>query len=212
MAPAAALFAALSGTWYVKNLILYGNPVYPFLLGHPGLSEEWMKGLMVEMTNSTLPEDRIYSHDLFTLRGWHDFAAAWWTKFRGLVPMVLVALAGLAAPLPRRWMLPLWSVVLFVIWYALMFNARRWAMPAALLAMAYAFLVLVWVAGRLWGHWQAAVSPGTQRTARWAASGVAAALFLAGVILWGAGRSAVLMPRWHSACGMASCQAPAAKA
>jgi hypothetical protein len=212
VAPAAILFAALSGTWYVKNLILYGNPIYPFLLGHPGLSEEWMHGLMVEMTNSTLPEDRIYSRDLFTLRGWHDFAAAWWAKFRGLVPVVMVALAGLAAPLPRRWMLPLWSAVLFVIWYALMFNARRWAMPASLLAMAYAFLVLVWVAGRLCGQWEATVSPGTRRSARLAASGVAVALFLAGAFLWSTGRGAILMPRWHAtACGAALCQGPATK-
>lgn len=28
-----------SGFWYFKNLILYGNPVYPFYFGHPGFSD-----------------------------------------------------------------------------------------------------------------------------------------------------------------------------
>jgi len=29
-----------SSFWYVKNLVLYGNPVYPFYFGHPGFLEQ----------------------------------------------------------------------------------------------------------------------------------------------------------------------------
>ena len=43
--PAAAAFAAISSFWYVKNLILYGNPIYPFLFAHPGLSDAWVADL-----------------------------------------------------------------------------------------------------------------------------------------------------------------------
>jgi 4-amino-4-deoxy-L-arabinose transferase-like glycosyltransferase len=31
---------AVSGFWYFKNLIFYGNPIYPFYFGHPGFSDD----------------------------------------------------------------------------------------------------------------------------------------------------------------------------
>src|SRR3989344_1260299 len=34
------------GFWYVKNLFLYGNPVYPFYFGHPGFSDQQYKDLV----------------------------------------------------------------------------------------------------------------------------------------------------------------------
>jgi hypothetical protein len=143
--PAAALFTAISSFWYVKNLILYGNPVYPFLFGHPGFSDASMRDYMREMSRPFDIADRAFSTNLLTLRGWHDFIVVMRTKFSWLLPPALVALTGLLLPLPRRWMLQLWSLVLFIIWYVAMFNSVRWATTAVMLLTAAAFLVFAFV-------------------------------------------------------------------
>jgi len=143
--PAAAIFTAISSYWYVKNLILYGNPVYPFLFAHPGLSDASMRDYMREMSRPFDIADRTFSTNLRTLRGWHDFIVVMRSKFPWLSRPGLVALTGLLLPLPRRWLLPLWSLVLFTIWYAVMFNSVRWATTAVMLLTAAAFLVIAFV-------------------------------------------------------------------
>jgi hypothetical protein len=153
--PAAALFTAVSSYWYIKNLVLYGNPIYPFLFAHPGLSDAYVKDLMLEMTRPFDPSDRIYSTNLLTLQGWHDFAVVMRSKFPGLLHPALITLLGLALPSRRRWMLPLWTVFLFLFWYARMFNHVRWAGTAVLLLSVNAFLVTSYIVNcllRAWGE------------------------------------------------------------
>jgi len=151
--PAAAIFAAIAAYWYVKNLILYGNPVFPFLFAHPGLSDAYMRDYMLEMKRPFDLADRAFDTNLRTLRGWHDFWVVMRDKFVWLRNVALVAVAGLLLPLPRRWLLPFWSLLLFIIWYAVMFNSIRWATTAVLLTASAAFLVFAFVVDRLLDVW-----------------------------------------------------------
>jgi hypothetical protein len=145
LVPAAAIFVAIASYWYIKNLILYGNPVYPFLFGHPGFSDSSMRDYMQDMSRPFDIADRVFSTNLLTWRGWHDFIVVMRSKFLWLSPSAFLALLGLILPLPRRWMLPLWSLVLFVVWYAVMFNSVRWATTAVMLLTAAAFLVFAFM-------------------------------------------------------------------
>jgi hypothetical protein len=46
VAVAVPIVFAISGYWYVKNLVRYGNPFYPLYLGHRGVSEEEYRSLL----------------------------------------------------------------------------------------------------------------------------------------------------------------------
>ena len=151
--PAAAAFTAISSYWYVKNLILYANPIYPFLFRHPGLSDAWMRQYLSDITRPFDVADRGYSTNLLSLRGWHDFFVVMRIKFSSLRSYAFAAALGLVLPLPRRWMLPLWSLLLFIIWYAAMFNSARWAMTAVMLLMIAGFLTFAFVVDRLLDAW-----------------------------------------------------------
>ncbi|OGL47437.1 MAG: hypothetical protein A2W05_08900 [Candidatus Schekmanbacteria bacterium RBG_16_38_10] len=55
-----SLFAVLGGGfWYVKNLVLYGNPFYPFLFGHAGFSNEEIDGIKRSITQFVTPRDLV---------------------------------------------------------------------------------------------------------------------------------------------------------
>ena len=189
MIPATLVFVVVAGVWYVKNAILFGNPIFPFLFGHPGLSDQWMTAYFQDLLRPFDIADRVYSTNLLTIRGWHDFAIVLWAKFGDLQYAAVIALIGLLLPLPRRWLLPLISVVLFIFWYAVMFNGTRWAVTAILVLLASAFVVWVWVADRIAAAWnpqaptmllEAAARRLRRYANPWAAlAGVAVLLFLA---------------------------------
>jgi hypothetical protein len=130
----AAVVTVIASYWYLKNLILMGNPLYPFLFGHPGLSDAWMADYMTEMTRAFDPTLRHLNHNLLSAQGWRDFAGVMWSWIfadrRVAVGALLLSLAASAAA-PRR-ILPLLgiTVFLFAFWYVVMFNHIRWAIPA----------------------------------------------------------------------------------
>ncbi|MFO1248263.1 MAG: hypothetical protein U1E93_08600 [Alphaproteobacteria bacterium] len=185
MAPAAVGFAAISSFWYFKNAILYGNPIYPFLFAHPGLSDAWMADLVGSLQTSVHAEQQAYSRNLTSLRGWQDFASAWLVNFHRLLPMALLASLGLFLPRRRRWMLWLWTLLLFVIWYAVFFNGRRWAITATLLLFAAAFIAGFWILERVLKAWP--------QRARWLTPALGGAMALALLLAAITGR---LLPRW----------------
>lgn len=150
---AAAIYLVTAGVWYVKNAIEFGNPVFPFLFAHPGLSDQYMVDYMKDLTRPFNPADRIYSTDLLTVKGWQDFATVLQRYFGDLEYAAILVGFGLLLPQRRRWMLPLWSVVLFLVWYARMFNALRWAIPAMLMLLSAAFVTWTWLADRLAEAW-----------------------------------------------------------
>ena len=183
--PAAIAFTAVSSFWYFKNAILYGNPIYPFLFAHPGLSDAWMANLVGSLQTSVHAEQLAYSRNMMTLQGWHDFGVALLVNFRSLIPVVALASLGLALPRRRRWMPWLWTVLLFIVWYAVMFNGRRWAITATLLLFATAFIAGFWIVERVL---EARRAP-PRRTAPLLSGAAALVLLLAAVT----GR---LLPHW----------------
>jgi hypothetical protein len=133
----------VAGYWYIKNWILLGNPIYPFLFAHPGLSDTWVADYMHEMSRAFNPEDRAYVTNLLTVQGWRDFAFVvreWFFAKKPAQYAAVLFVAGIALPFVRLRMLAFCTVVLFVIWYAVMFNSIRWATPAYLLFFASAFV------------------------------------------------------------------------
>jgi len=137
LAKCGLIVALIAAYWYLKNLILLGNPLYPFLFGHAGLSDAWMADYMIELKQTFDPALRHFSHEMLTLQGWRDFLLASWQLLFERRPVavcaLLAALAGAAAA-PRR-LLPLLglTLVLLVFWYVAMFNHVRWAITAYML-------------------------------------------------------------------------------
>jgi hypothetical protein len=67
-----SLVFLVAGFWYIKNLVVWGNPIYPFVFGHPGLSDAWMAETLGDLKVAFHPEHRHYSRDIFSLTGWLD--------------------------------------------------------------------------------------------------------------------------------------------
>jgi len=131
------LVAVVASYWYLKNLILLGNPLYPFLFGHPGLSDELMTEYMVEMTRAFDPLYRNLDHNLLGAQGWRDFAGVLWESFfknrkLALGAVFLGVCATLVTPLRFLHFLGI-TVFLFILWYVVMFNHVRWAIPALMM-------------------------------------------------------------------------------
>lgn len=132
----------MAGYWYGKNWVVYGNPVFPFLFGHPGMSDDSLASYMREMTSPFDPADRRFVTNLLTLQGWRDFGFILYDRFLSqrliLVPAGILIVLGLLVRRARIEILLLWTVALFVVWYTLMFNHIRWAMPAYLMYLSTA--------------------------------------------------------------------------
>ncbi|MBX4904769.1 hypothetical protein HJA83_26020 [Rhizobium bangladeshense] len=137
-------FLAIAGYWYAKNLIVLGNPIYPFMFGHPGLTDAWMADYMLELGRTFDPADRHFVTNLATLQGWHDFLYILYDWFLANKPNAFVALAlilaGLAVAFRRIAFLAAIVIAMFVIWYTVMFNHIRWATPAYLLFFSTGFI------------------------------------------------------------------------
>ncbi|MDV4155343.1 MULTISPECIES: ArnT family glycosyltransferase [Rhizobium] len=137
-------FLAVASYWYAKNLIILGNPIYPFLFGHPGLTDEWMIDYMLELGRAFDPANRHFVTNLASMQGWHDFLYVLYDWFLARKPNAILALglilAGLAAAFRRIAFLAMVVAAMFVIWYAAMFNHIRWATPAYLLFFSTGFI------------------------------------------------------------------------
>jgi hypothetical protein len=133
----ALIIALIASFWYVKNLVLLNNPIYPFIFGHPGLSDTWMKDYMLEMTTAFDPAHRHFVHNLFTSQGWIDFFSVAWTWFfeDSFIAKLCLLLCILGTIIYPRLIAPMFgcTIFLFMFWYVVMFNHVRWAKPAYLL-------------------------------------------------------------------------------
>jgi hypothetical protein len=133
---------------YVRNLILLHNPIYPFLFGHPGISDEYMAALKTEFSNPLDPVFLTYSQNLLTPAGWRDFAIAAWQVFLSawkLKASVLVVIAAGLIFLRSRalaWF-AVWTLVMWVYWYIIGNMTYRWGLPAMLLLLTMTLLVFM---------------------------------------------------------------------
>ncbi|ABC90552.1 hypothetical conserved protein [Rhizobium etli CFN 42] len=139
-----AAFLSLAGYWYLKNLIVLGNPIYPFIFGHPGLSDQWMANYRLELGRAFDPANRVFVTDLTTRQGWHDFFFIlddWFLDRRQYAMVALILIIGaLLASFRRIFVLVATTAAMFIIWYAVMFNHIRWATPAYLLYFSTAYI------------------------------------------------------------------------
>ncbi|MDC9811095.1 MULTISPECIES: hypothetical protein [Rhizobium] len=137
-------FLAVAGYWYAKNLIVLGNPIYPFMFGHSGLTDAWMADYMLELGRAFDPANRHFVTNLATLQGWHDFLHILYNWFFAGKPNAFAALvlilAGLAVAFRRIAFLAAITTAMFVVWYTVMFNHIRWATPAYLLFFSTGFI------------------------------------------------------------------------
>ncbi|MBX4993148.1 hypothetical protein ABID08_002332 [Rhizobium binae] len=145
-----AAFLCLAGYWYAKNLIALGNPIYPFVFGHPGLSDEWMARYRLDVGRPFDPANRVFVTDLMTRRGWHDFFFIlhdWFLDRRRYAIVALILIIGGLIVSPRRiFVLAAMTAAMFVIWYTVMFNHIRWATPAYLLYFSTAYVGAILIA------------------------------------------------------------------
>ncbi|MBX4924376.1 hypothetical protein [Rhizobium binae] len=137
-------FLAVAAYWYARNLIVLGNPIYPFIFGHPGLTDAWMADYMLELGRPFKPANRHYVTNLASLKGLHDFLYIlynWFLArtFNAFFALALI-LAGLAMAFRHIALLTAILVAMFVIWYTVMFNHIRWATPAYLLFFSTGFI------------------------------------------------------------------------
>ncbi|MDC7745826.1 hypothetical protein [Rhizobium binxianense] len=139
-----AAFLSLAGYWYVKNLIVLGNPIYPFIFGHPGLSDQWMANYRLDVGRAFDPANRVFVTDLTTRQGWHDFFFIlhdWFLDRRRYAIVALILIVGaLIASFRRIFLLVAMTAAMFIIWYAVLFNHIRWATPAYLSYFSTAYI------------------------------------------------------------------------
>jgi len=133
---------------YVRNLVLLHNPIYPFLFGHPGISDEYMAALKTEFSNPLDPDFLTYSQNLFTPTGWRDFAMAAWQVFLSAwklkASVLVVVAAGLIFLRDRAlaWF-AVWTLVMWIYWYIIGNMTYRWGLPAMLLLLTMTLLVVM---------------------------------------------------------------------
>jgi hypothetical protein len=132
---------------YLRNLVLLHNPIYPFFFGHPGLSDDYMRGLQVEIFKSLDPEFRAYSHNLFSFQGWRDFASAAQEVFFShwhLTGWVFAIIAIGLIVLHSRSLLcfALWTFAMWIFWDTLGYMNGRWGLPAFMLLSVMPVLVI----------------------------------------------------------------------
>ncbi|WP_017963976.1 hypothetical protein [Rhizobium leguminosarum] len=185
-----AAFLGLAGYWYTKNLVLLGNPIYPFIFGHPGLSDEWMADYTLELGRAFDPVNRGFTTDLTTRQGWHDFFFIlhhWFLDHRRYAIVALILIIGaLITSFRRIIVLVATTAAMFIIWYAVMFNHIRWATPAYLLYFSTAYISASLIAEKIAAS-RAAHSGGflfeTSARLRAARRAITGHLFTFGVVL-----------------------------
>jgi hypothetical protein len=139
---------AVTGVYpYLRNLVLLHNPIYPFFFGHPGLSDDYMRGLQAEVFHSLDPVFRTYSQNLFSLKGWHDFADAaeqvflshWnlWNYVFAAFVIGLITLRSRSLAIFGAWTLALW-----IFWYTVGNMNWRWGLAGLMLLLVMPALVI----------------------------------------------------------------------
>jgi hypothetical protein len=140
---------ATSGAYpYLRNLMLLHNPVYPFFFSHPGLSDDYMKGLQAEVFHSLDPVFRTYSQNLFSFQGWRDFIRAAHLVFMSRWNLSYYLLLAIGAGFvflrrPALLVFSLWTVGLWIFWYLAGNMNFRWGMTAFMVFVLMAYVAAV---------------------------------------------------------------------
>lgn len=116
------------GYWYLKNLILFGNPSYPLYFGHKGVDELQYQGLI----------KAIQQFGPRTLTGFFHIPERFLT-FNSLTIFFSFYLAPLALTIKKSFRLQLILIIYFTsyasYWYFLATHQQRFLMPAVIAAL-----------------------------------------------------------------------------
>jgi hypothetical protein len=133
---------------YLRNIVLLHNPIYPFLFGHPGLSDAYIRDLQAEVFHSLDPLFRSYSQDLFSFQGWRDLAKAMHEVFlaRWNPSYYLYAVIGAGILFLRSRALIVfacWTFTLWIFWYLVGNMNLRWGLTPFMLFVLMAYLAII---------------------------------------------------------------------
>ncbi len=129
---------------YLRNLFLTGNPFFPFLFQHPGLSDEWMAIYMKDLSRPFEPSDRLFLRDPLKIQGWIDGVGAFSKYFFDspvLKIIIVLAIVSFSVNSITKLFLLL-NMSMYIFWYFFMFNHVRWAIPAFMLTCSLAYVAL----------------------------------------------------------------------
>jgi hypothetical protein len=131
----AAIGLTACGYWYAKNLVRYGNPVYPIALGHPGISDALYRGWLADVQHfGTNAWTR-------TVTGFLDIPSRF-DETASFIPFAAFAVApfSLVARGSRRAaaLLLVYAAAYATYWYWLDSNQTRFLMPAIVVAIVLA--------------------------------------------------------------------------
>ena len=127
--------------FYIRNIFLTGNPVYPFIFGHPGLSDSYMNTYKIDLSTPFNPGDRNYQRNFFEIQSWFDFTSAFRKYFLNSPLLIAIFLCILITFFVNRNLrkLIVLNVIMYFFWYFLMFNDVRWALPSFVLSCSISF-------------------------------------------------------------------------
>ena len=130
-----ALGAAACAYWYGKNLVRFGNPVYPFVFGHPGVSDATYRYFV--QTVQEYGDRSVVNFVRTPLRFAGDSSVAAYLGF-ALSPLALAARG------PRRSaaLLLAYVIAYSAWWYWFESSQVRFLMPAVVVAIVLAAVAL----------------------------------------------------------------------
>lgn len=139
------------GFWYGKSAVSYGNPIYPYFFGHPGISDQWMADLKEDQGKAFQPEYRSFSRNIRSTEGWKDFPKATYMMFFNPANLPFIA-ACIAAALvlvrgPLMMLAPI-SVAYLALWYFFVFHHARYGLAGYLLFVTAFYFSAVSLAER----------------------------------------------------------------
>ncbi len=138
--------------FYFRNFWYTGNPVYPFLFKHPGLSNQWMDNYKSVLLTPYNPLDNNLNNNPFSPASLLDFYQAFdryflGTLFQNLTILVLVLFFFISK---RFRPLIIVNLTMYFTWYYFMLNHVRWALPAYLLSVTLAIIMLSELVSHFW--------------------------------------------------------------
>ena len=130
--------------FYIRNLWYTGNPIYPFLFEHPGLSNQWMENYKIVLSTPYNPLDSTLNNNLYSPASILDFFEVFERYFLGpLLQNLPILILFLAFFFSKRFRpILIVNLVMYLIWYYFMLNHVRWALSAYLLSIALSIIVL----------------------------------------------------------------------
>lgn len=136
-------FIFVGSFFYLRNLLLTKNPVYPFIFGHPGLSNQWIQDYKIELSTPLNIVDKSLNNNFLSPSSLIDFVGAFNRYFLGSLFQNGSAILVVTAFIISKKYRPIISInlLMYLVWFYFMLNHVRWALPAYLLTVSLSVLI-----------------------------------------------------------------------